>query len=113
MAESSFMSSSLRKKATPKRLESDSLADFPCAQCGRDTTVKRVRGNYKFTDGTVVHKLSYYRCSSCKSVFFDLAAMKEIRRQRARKIPPTRSTLGSGGQKAVNGLQRRSPWTPA
>jgi hypothetical protein len=101
------MSSSLRKKTSPKLLESDSLADFHCAQCGKKSTVKRTRGNYKFNDGTVVRNLAYFRCTHCNAVVFDLPAMKEIRRQRAQRIPSTKSVLAAGGRKPKNGLQRR------
>jgi DNA-directed RNA polymerase subunit RPC12/RpoP len=78
------MSLSRRKRASAKPLD-DELTQLPCAECGSQATVKRTRGSYKFADGTSVRNLGYYRCSKCRAAFFDLAAMKEIRRQRAKR----------------------------
>ena len=107
------MSSSLRKRVSRKPLESGSLADLPCAECGKEGTVKQTRGNYRFADGTIVRKLSYFRCSNCRAAFFDLAAMKEIRRQRASKVAPMKSLFRPTGKKPKGAPRIVSRWTPA
>jgi hypothetical protein len=107
------MSSSLRKRVSPSSPEGGSLADLPCAECGKEGTVKQTRGNYRFADGTMVRNLSYFRCSNCRAAFFDLAAMKEIRKQRASKVPPMKSLFHATGKRPKGATRRASPWTPA
>ena len=70
-----------RKEARPDPDKLELAEPFPCALCG-EMAVRRVQGSCKLLDGTVIRKLSRFRCSKCGEDFFDRAAMKEIRRQR-------------------------------
>ncbi len=54
---------------------------LPCPDCGAET-LRKVRQNCQLRNGMVIRRLSHYQCSTCNAVFFDDAAMKEIRRQR-------------------------------
>jgi predicted RNA-binding Zn-ribbon protein involved in translation (DUF1610 family) len=86
------MSSSRRKEVHLDQLELNE--PFPCAICG-EQAVKRVKGNCKLLDGTIIRGLSRFRCAKCGENFFDAAAMKEIRRQRRAQ---------ANGEKAVRRL---------
>ncbi len=56
-----------------------------CPEC-HQKSLQKLRGDYKLKDGTVIRNLSRLHCSNCGANLFDIAAMREIRRQRAKKI---------------------------
>jgi YgiT-type zinc finger domain-containing protein len=58
---------------------------LPCPECGAEALV-RVQGDCTLLDGTVVRNLSRYHCSNCGADVFDRAAMREIRKQRGKKV---------------------------
>lgn len=55
-----------------------------CPQCDR-RALSRVCNDCQLYDGTVIHSLARFHCSQCGADFFDLAAMREIRKQRGKK----------------------------
>ena len=79
------MSSSHRKKARSKVDAEVSTKVLPCPECGMET-LERMTGDCTLLDGTVIKNLSRYHCSNCGADLFDQAAMREIRKQRGKKV---------------------------
>lgn len=92
------MSSSRQKRAQAEADRLELEEPFSCALCG-EQAVKRVKGNCKLLDGTIIRGLSRFRCAKCSEDFFDRAAMKEIRRQRQMKANHRPGPVSRRGQK--------------
>jgi hypothetical protein len=48
--------------------------------------LRRIQGDCKLRDGTIVKNLSYLHCFNCGEDFFDWEAMGEIGKQRGKKV---------------------------
>ncbi len=72
------MSLSLQKNQPIKNKSLNKQEDvFPCPECGQ-IAMKHIRGTCRLGDGNVIRDLKRFQCDSCKTNFFDDAAMEII-----------------------------------
>jgi len=57
---------------------------YTCPSCGKET-MYRMLGPCKTGDGIIIEELERFHCLTCGSDFFDLPAMKKIRKFREKK----------------------------
>jgi predicted RNA-binding Zn-ribbon protein involved in translation (DUF1610 family) len=67
-----------------EQLKKISERKYTCPSCGKET-MYRVLGPCKTGDGITIDELERFHCLTCGSDFFDLPAMKKIRKSREKK----------------------------
>jgi Zn finger protein HypA/HybF involved in hydrogenase expression len=77
------MSSFHQKKLSTDNDQLQTIKDkiYVCPNCGKKT-MQRVSGQCVLDDGVVIENLQRLYCTNCRSDFFDLPAMKRIRKIR-------------------------------